>query len=144
MHPMMKTLAYRVLCAGTGLGLVIFGFALVLAYFSALGPDASETIAGMSMGPPGLYFMAFTGCALVGWGGSLLAVLRAPSSAGVIGNATTLALVLSALYRMAAWLMSEFPLPGKLPLVEAGVMLLLALAFLWLRPSRADRGRRFA
>jgi hypothetical protein len=40
--------------------------------------------------------------------------------------------------------MSEFPLPGKLPLVEAGVMLLLALAFLWLRPSRADRGRRFA
>ena len=35
-----------------------------------------------------------------------------------------------------AWFMGESPFPGNLPRVEAGLMLLIALAFLWLRPGR--------
>jgi hypothetical protein len=131
-------MAYRVLCGGVGLGLLLFGVALVLAYFSALGPNAGETFPGVPMGPPALYFMAFCGCALVGWGGALVGVLRDPISAAgrAIGTATTLALVLSAVYRMAAWFMGESPFSGNLPLAEAGAMLGIALAFVWLRPPR--------
>jgi len=143
-HQGMHGVAYRVLCAGLGLGLCLFGGAMVLAYFSALGPGAGETIPGVPMGPPALYFMAFAGCALVGWGGALVGVLRDPASGRAIGTATSLALVLSAVYRMAAWFMGESPFPGRLPLVEAASMLLLALAFVWLRPARVGavgRGR---
>ena len=139
----MKGIAYRVLCGGIGLGLMLFGLGFVLSYFVALGPGASETMPGLAMGPPALYFMAFSGSALVGWGGALLGVLRDPASptSRAIGTATTAALALSAAYRIAAWFMGESPFPGNLPRVEAGLMLLLALAFLWLRPRRTGRRR---
>lgn len=139
----MKGIAYRVLCGGLGLGLMLFGLGFVMSYFAALGPGAGETIPGVAMGPPALYFMAFSGSALVGWGGALLGVLRDPGSPAsrAIGTATTAALVLSAVYRIAAWFMGESPFPGNLPRVEAGLMLLLAFAFLWLRPERMDRKR---
>jgi len=142
MQGQMKGIAFRVLCGGTGLGLVIIGLGFVLAYVSALAPDAAEVVPGMPMGPPALYFMAFAGCALVGWGGSLLGALRNPGSALAVTSATVAALVLSAAYRMAAWFTGDSPFPGNLPRIEAGVFLLLALAFLWLRPRRAGRGSR--
>ena len=137
----MRGIAYRVLCGGVGLGLMLFGMGFVLSYFAALGPGAGETIPGVVMGPPALYFMAFSGCALVGWGGALFGVLRDSTSPAsrAIGTSTTLALVLSAAYRIGAWFMGESPFPGDLPRVEAGLMLLLALAFLWLRPDRPGR-----
>jgi len=118
----MKGIAYRVLCGGLGLGLMLFGLGFVLAYFAAIGPGAGETIPGVPMGPPALYFMAFSGCALVGWGGGLLGVLRDPGSPASRAIGT-----------------GDSPFPGNLPRIEAGLMLLLALAFLWLRPERAGR-----
>ena len=52
--------------------------------------------------------------------------------------ATAVALVLSAIYRMAAWVIGDYHSWGQLPRVEATIFLLLALAFVWLRPPAEE------
>jgi membrane glycosyltransferase len=42
-----------------------------------------------------------------------------------------------ALYRMAVWVMGDVWWLGELPRIEAALFLLIALAFVWLRPTRA-------
>ena len=37
---------------------------------------------------------------------------------------------------MVAWLVGDYHALGNLPRIEAGILLALALAFLWLRPAR--------
>ena len=60
---------------------------------------------------------------------------RRPRAARGIGTATAFALVLSAVYRMAAWVVGDYYVwPGELLRSEAAVFLALALAFVWLRP----------
>ena len=135
----MRGIAYRVLCGGLGIGLLVFGLSLIGTWFGALRTDAAPAIPGVAMDPTALYFMAFTGCALVGWGGSLLGVLRHPASGRAVGTASAAALVLSAAFRLAAWAADRFPFPGNLPLAEAGLLFALAVALLWLRPQRPGR-----
>lgn len=129
--------AYRFLCGVIGVAFVLFGVALVLGFFRALMPGA-EASGPLPAGPGTDYFMAFTGCALIGWGGGLLGAVRQPESGRTVGTATATALVLMALYRLWAWLMGDYAFLGNLLRVEAVIFLLLALAFVWLRPPKRD------
>jgi len=90
------------------------------------------------MGPNGHYFVAFTGSALVAWGGALLGAARHPEHSRTVGTATAVALVMSALYRIVAWVVGDYALLGNLLRGEAAAFLLLALAFVWLRPGRLE------
>ena len=51
-----------------------------------------------------------------------------------MGTTTAFALVLMALYRIAAWFLGDYAFLGNILRVEAAVLLLLALGFVWLRP----------
>jgi hypothetical protein len=129
---MTRLLLYRILSGTLGLACLLFGLLLVLAFVGYQRPFSEP---GIPTGPVGYYFVAFTGCALVGWAGGLLAVARRPRSGRTIGTVTALALVLMAVVRMLAWLVGDYAVwLGELPRIEAAVLLLLALAFVWLRP----------
>lgn len=125
---------YSWLCGVSGVAFVLAGCAFFLAFFAYHAPGSDAAI---PTGPVGFYFVAFSGCALLGWGGSLLSVARHPETGRAIGTVTALALVLMALYRMAGWIMGDYyAWLGDLLRVEAAVFLLFALGFLWLRPAR--------
>lgn len=129
---------YAWLCGVLGIALALLGLAFVGAFFAYHAPGSE---AGIPTGPVGFYFVAFAGCALVAWGGSLLALVRQPETGRAVGTASALALVLMALYRMAGWVMGDYyAWAGELLRVEAAIFLLLALAFLWLRPGRSLEG----
>jgi hypothetical protein len=53
-----------------------------------------------------------------------------------VGTATAFALVLMALYRILGWLMGDYAYLGDVLRGEAVFFLVLALAFVWLRPTR--------
>jgi len=115
-----------------GVLLTLAGFAFFAAFFQYHLPGSEP---GIPTGPVGFYFVAFTGCSLVAWGGCLLTAAVRPEGARGIGIATAFAFVLCALYRMEAWIVGDYTVfPGELLRVEPAVFLLLALAFVWLRP----------
>ncbi len=63
---------------------------------------------------------------------------RQPETGRAIGTSTSFALVLMAVYRMVGWVVGDYYVwVGDLLRAEAGVFLLFALAFLWLRPAKA-------
>ncbi len=133
-HP--RYVSYRVLSAA----LMILCFALGAILFAAF---VSNTLLPASMQPTtqafrtdywGYYMMGFAATLLVAWGGCLLAAVRNPAHARGIGTASAVALVLNAVFRVLAWFSGEYAEVGNLPRVEATVMLLLALGFIWLRP----------
>jgi hypothetical protein len=126
--------AYRILCGLIGALLLLAGVALVVGFFRYHMPASAG--APMPVGPWGAYFMAFTGSALCAWGGCLVGAARRPQDAPWIATATSFGLVLAAVYRIFAWVMGDYAEVGNLLRVEAAIMLLLALAFLWLRPAR--------
>ncbi len=124
---------YAWLCGTVGAVLVLIGLVLFVSFFAYHAPNSQPAI---PTGPVGFYFVAFAGCALVGWGGSLLATARRPAAGRSIGSVTAFALVLMALYRLAAWVVGDYyAFAGEVLRVEAALFLLLALAFLWLRPA---------
>ena len=124
---------YAWLCGTVGAVLVLIGLVLFVSFFVYHAPNSQAAI---PTGPVGFYFVAFEGCALVGWGGSLLATARRPAAGRSIGSVTAFALVLMALYRLAAWVVGDYyAFAGEVLRVEAALFLLLALAFLWLRPA---------
>lgn len=123
--------------------MVLLGLQLVATFFRSLGPGTGAVLP-FPIGPQGLYFVAFSGCCLVAWGGCLFAAARGagradPSLARSVGTATAVGLVLNALYRMAVWTLGDFAWAGSLPRIEAAIFLVLALAFLWLRPPSVAR-----
>jgi hypothetical protein len=124
---------YRFLAGVLGIAFVLFGLMLVMSFFGYQKPGSTP---GIPTGPVGFYFVAFSGCALVGWGGGLLGAARQPQGGRTIGTATALALVLMSVVRMASWVIGDYyTWLGELPRVEAAFFLLLALAFVWLRPE---------
>jgi hypothetical protein len=131
---MTQLTLYRVLTATLGIALLAFGAVLTLSFFGYQQPGSTP---GIPTGPVGYYFIAFTGCALIAWGGGLISAARAPLAGRGIGTASAIALVLMAIVRMAAWLIGDYyTWLGDLPRFEAGMFLLLALAFVWLRPAQ--------
>jgi len=132
-HSMSRLVAYRALCGVAGALFVASGLVGFAGFFSAQAPGGQ--VAGpIPLGVGGLYFLAFTGCALVGWGGALIGAARQPRTHRTVGTATAFALVLMAVYRIAAWLVGDYAFLGDVLRVEAAVFLVLALAFVWLRP----------
>ena len=133
----MKTKAYAVLSGLLGTAMLFVGVAFFVSFFAAHAPGAELS---HPVGPNGVYFMAFSGSALVAWGGCLIGQIRASQASRSVATATVLGLVLSASYRIAVWVVGDYwTWPGNLVRVEAVAFLLLALAFLWLRPDGARR-----
>jgi hypothetical protein len=126
------TIPYRTLAGVVGLLFVAGGFGAFALFFLYQEPGSTPRV---PTGPMGHYFVAATGCALVAWGGALLNSARRPELATALVTPTALALTLMAVYRMTAWVVGDYYLTGDLLRIEAGVFLLLALAFLWARPS---------
>jgi hypothetical protein len=134
--------AFRILCGGLGGLLVVAGLALVGLFFSYHSAPyrGAEPDLPLPLDSYGVYFAAFAGCGLVGWGGGLLAAVRHAELGRAVGTASAVALVLGALYRIFGWLLGEYPPFAPVLRVEAALFLLLALAFVWLRPPRAAGG----
>jgi hypothetical protein len=122
-----------------GAAFVGLGGALFSAFFLFHLPDSDLSI---PTGPTGFYFVGFAGSALIGWGGCLLGAARRPHAGRTVGSATALALVLAALMRIAAWTVGDYSAwLGELPRLESVLVLLAALALVWLRPPQAAPAR---
>ena len=133
----MKAGAFRLVAFATGLLFVAAGLALFFAFFAYQRPGSESAL---PMGPLGHYFAAFAGCALVGWGGALLAGARDLTTGRGIAPMTALALASLALYRMLGWFMGDYyAWAGDVLRYEAALFLALALAFVWLRPASERR-----
>ncbi|MFK7895483.1 MAG: hypothetical protein AB8G23_06585 [Myxococcota bacterium] len=127
---------YRFLMGTLGIALLVFGAGMVVSFFLYQRPNS---VPGIPTGPVGHYFVAFTGCALLGWAGGLLGAARDPMGSRTVGTMTVFVLGLMAFVRMAAWFVGDYTAwLGDLPRTEASFLLVLALALVWLRPSVAD------
>ena len=135
----MAERAFSILCATFGGILCVAGLVLFAQFFRFHAPGGLG-LPLLPMGPNGHYFVAFTGSALVAWGGALLGAARHPEHSRTVGTATAVALVLSAFYRIVAWVVGDYVVLGDLLRVEAALFLVLALAFVWLRPARLPAG----
>lgn len=130
---MMRLRIYRVLMGALGFGMALFGLALVASFLGYQRPNSTPMI---PTGPVGHYFVAFAGCALLGWAGGLIGAARAPLASRTVSTTTAFVLALMAVLRMIAWLVGDYAgWLGELPRVEATGLLLLALALVWLRPT---------
>ncbi|MFO0691115.1 MAG: hypothetical protein U0900_20625 [Myxococcota bacterium] len=141
---------YRFLMGSLGIALVLFGFSMVAAFVLYQRPGSVPLV---PTGPIGHYFVAFTGCALLGWGSAMLGAARDPFSTAsrTVGTSTAFVFVGMALIRMLAWAVGDYASwLGELPRQEAAILLGLALVLVWLRPTVAEtiaggatiRGRR--
>lgn len=141
---------YRFLIGTLGVAVVLFGFALVAAFFLYQRPGSLPLV---PTGPIGHYFVAMAGCALLGWGSAMLGAARDPFSTAsrTVGTGTAFVFVVMALVRMLAWAVGDYAgWLGELPRQEATMLLGLALLLVWLRPTVAEtieggatiRGRR--
>ena len=132
----MAATSYRVLCGVLGAALLLGGFGLFASFFGYHAPASESPI---PTGPVGYYWVATSGCAFVAWGGCLLAASRRPEGGRAAGTWSALGLVMLALIRMVAWIVGDYYVwPGELARTESVVFLLLALAFVWLRPAPTD------
>jgi len=141
---------YRFLMGVLGIALSVFGLGMVAAFLLYQRPGSQPLV---PTGPIGHYFVAFTGCALLGWGSAMIGAARDPfsSASRTVGTATAMVLVVMALVRMLGWAVGDYASwLGDLPRQEAAVLLGVALVLVWLRPTVADtvawgatiRGRR--
>ena len=132
----MRARAYRVLCGGLGGLWIVGGLALIAFFlrFHSAGFRGEQPELPLPLDAWGAYMAAMAGCALVAWGGGLLGAARRGGDGRSIGTASALALTLMALYRIVGWVVGEYPAAADLLRVEAAIFLLLALAFVWLRP----------
>ena len=118
------------------IGFALFGLALVGTFFAYQRPHSTPLV---PTGPVGHYFVAFTGCAMLGWAGGLLGAARHPLTSRTVSTVTAFVLALMAVIRMVAWLIGDYAgWLGDLPRSEATFLLLLSLALVWCRPTVAE------
>jgi len=133
---MLRLRIYRVLVGSLGIAFLLFGLVLVATFFGYQRPGSTPVI---PTGPVGHYFVAFTGCALLGWAGGLIGAARDPMASRTVATITVFVLGLMALIRMVAWVIGDYAgWLGDLPRSEATLFLLFALALVWTRPTVAD------
>jgi hypothetical protein len=119
-----------------GVAVLVFGIGLVAAFVLYQRPNSVPSI---PTGPVGHYFVAFAGCALMGWAGGLIGAARDPFSSRTVGTMTAFVLGLMAVIRMLAWFVGDYwAWLGDLPRTEASALLLVSLALVWLRPTVAE------
>lgn len=129
----MRARGFAVLSGGLGGLMVLLGLLLFFTFFGYHSPDGGSPFA---TGPTGHYFIAFSGCATLAWGGCLIAGARHPDLGRLLVVPTAIGLVMSAVYRMFVWIVGDYYIQlGDLPRTEAAIFLVLALAFVWLRPA---------
>ena len=129
---------YRFLIGTLGVAWAVFGLGFVAAFFLYQRPNSLPLI---PTGPIGHYFVAFLGCALLGWGSAMIGAAREPASSTsrTVGTTTAFVLVLMAVVRMVAWAIGDYASwLGDIPRQEATALIVLALALVWLRPTVAD------
>ena len=139
---MLRLSIYRVLVGALGIAFLLMGFAMIAAFFAYQRPGSVPLI---PTGPIGHYWVAFTGCAMLGWAGGLIGAARHPLASRTVSTMTVFVLALMAVLRMIAWLLGDYAgWLGDLPRREATLFLVLALALVWARPtvkqSRASAG----
>jgi hypothetical protein len=133
---MTRMRLYRLLMGTLGVASLVFGIGLVVSFFMYQRPNSVPAI---PTGPIGHYFVAFTGCALMGWAGGLIGAARDPLSSRSVGTMTAFVIALMAFVRMVAWFVGDYWIwLGDLPRTEASALLLVALALVWLRPTVAE------
>lgn len=129
----MRIRLYRVLMGSLGVTTFVFGAAMVATFFLYQRPHSVPLV---PTGPIGHYFIAFTGCALIGWAGGLVGAARAPLASRSVATMTIFVLILMAVIRMAAWVIGDYAgWLGEMPRSEASGLLLVALALIWLKPT---------
>ncbi len=132
---MPGVLAYRLLAATTAALCMLFGVLFVSAFLD-------RTLFQIFARPlfdtdyQGYFILAFAGCALFAWAGCLIASARAPHENPGIATATAAALIVTALVRLLAWYSGEYWAIRDQLRLEAAVLALMALAFIWLKPRR--------
>ncbi len=132
-------LFYRLLALITGTSCMLFGVLFVVAFLD-------RVLFQVFANPPfdtdywGAYLLGFAGSALVAWGTCLLSAVRTPQTSGGIAIATATGLILGAILRLLAWYSGEYRLAGDQLRVEAALMTLCALGFVWTRPTAGDPG----
>lgn len=133
-----RSFGFRMICGALMLLCFAVGIALLYAFVAnTLLPFAmTQGAVGPRTDYWGYYMAAFAGCALIVWGAMLGVAIRSPQLARGIATVTAFGLVLSAAFRIIGWFSGEYAETGDLLRFEAAVMLLLALGFVWLRPSR--------
>jgi hypothetical protein len=131
-------LLYRLLAAATAGFCFLIGIVFVVAFLDrALFQVFARPLFDTNYW--GYYILAFAGSALIAWGGCLVAAARRPEEAPGVGTATAVALILGSVVRLLAWYSGEYRMADDPFRLEAGVLALVALAFVWLRPPRGGR-----
>ncbi|MGD1851152.1 MAG: hypothetical protein ACFCBU_11285 [Cyanophyceae cyanobacterium] len=124
---------YEKLCGITGGALLLLGAILLTSMVSFV-------VAGQSPIPTdgvGQYFVGFTGSVVVVWGASLQVAARNLQLANRLAPISVIGMVLMAFYRvvMAIGSLEVRAWIGWLPLFEAALFGVLAIAFWWGRPK---------
>jgi len=137
---MIRLRLYRVLMGSLAIAFFAFGLAMIASFFLYQRPHSTPLV---PTGPVGQYFVAFTGCALVGWAGGLVGAVRDPFSSRSVGTMTITMLVLMAVIRMIAWAVGDYAdWLGEGSRSEATGCLLLALGLVWCKPTVAESRAR--
>lgn len=131
-------LAYRLLAATTACLCALLGLVFVTAFLDrALFPVFARPLFETDYW--GYYILGVAGTALFAWAGCLVAAARAPEHTPGIGVATAGGLILGAVLRLLAWYSGEYRAAGEQLRIESAILLILALAFVWLRPPASHR-----
>jgi hypothetical protein len=140
-----RTLSYRILSGVVAVLLFLIGGALLRGFVvGTIMPGSRAGSAPVMTNYWGFYMMGFAGAALWAWGACLVSAVIAPAIARTVGTATAFGLVVNAIFRLIAWFSGEYAEVHNLPRIEAAIMLLLALGFIWLRPPRRPESERAA
>ena len=132
-----RNLGYRMLAGLTVALLFLIGAALLRGFLlGTVMPGSPAELGPVQTHYWGFYMMGFAGAALWAWGACLVSAVIAPARARTVGTATAFGLVMNAIFRLIAWFSGEYAEVHNLPRIEAAIMLLLALGFIWLRPPR--------
>jgi hypothetical protein len=136
--PARAHLVYRLLAATTAAACFVIGLLCIAAFldravFQVFARPLFDTNYW------GYYILAFAGSTLVAWGGCLVTAVRDPVHASGVGTATAAALILASILRLLAWYSGEYRLAADQLRVEAAVLAVVALGFVWLKPARVAR-----
>jgi hypothetical protein len=131
----IANVAYRLLAGFTGAFGVLLGAVFVVAFldravFQVFAHPLFDTDIG------GYFVVGFAGCVLFGWAGCLFASARRPYENPGIATATATAFIVLALLRLLGWYSGEFWLIREQLRLEAAVLAVAALGFIWLKPER--------